>query len=387
MKRFFACLLILCILTHATACIVLEQVPAVNATDEKEQATTQPQTNTPTASVSIPWSDHETTAELFLTAPNTIVDCSKRTYTYLEMTEDLAALQQQFPAHFSYRSFGRSVAGRELYVAILGNPNAEKQILVSAGIHGREYLTPLLVMKQIEYYLTYYDTGNHNGFTYASLFESYCFYIVPMTNPDGIMISQQGLSSLPNAVLIQNIMGICTGELNKVEESDTREELLQIWKANANGVDLNRNFDALITGNTVTAPSHKNYRGSAPESEPETRAMVELTESLPNIQAVLCIHSQGEVLYWNCGQDNQNRTLYNKTRAFTEMLALRNGYRVVYEQNNDASFSDWCALDQGLIAVTVETGYGSCPLEIDQLYTIWQDNFDLLTLSAIYFEN
>ena len=111
--------------------------------------------------------------------------------------------------------------------------------------------------------------------------------------------------------------------------------------------------------------------------------MVALTEALTNIQAVLCIHSQGEVLYWDCGQE---KALLDRTLTFTEAVADRNGYYIVEEQNNDASYSDWCALKKGLIAITVETGVGTCPLFIDKFEAIWFDNFDLLPLSAEYFQ-
>ena len=75
----------------------------------------------------------------------------------------------------------------------------------------------------------------------------------------------------------------------------------------------------------------------------------------------------------------------DETLRFTRMIAARNGYEIRPEQNNDASFSDWCALERGLVAVTVETGLGACPLEIAQLSTIWEENFDLLVRSAAYF--
>ena len=132
----------------------------------------------------------------------------------------------------------------------------------------------------------------------------------------------------------------------------------------------------------IDRPSHKNYKGGAAASEPETKALAALVNSLSNVRAVLCIHSQGEVLYWNCGQEG---ALRSETLAFTQMLASRTGYEIRPEQNNDASFSDWCALEKGLIAVTVETGLGLCPLDLDKFEAIWFDNYDLLALSAAYF--
>ena len=332
------------------------------------------------------WSDAASSAELFFeNAANATVDHSKREYSFAEMEEDLATLAQKYPSRFSYRSFGQSVAGRELYVAVLGNPNAARQILVSAGIHGREYLTPLLVMKQIEFYLYYYDVGDYNGIPYRELFDACCFYIVPMTNPDGIMLSQEGLDSLTDQALRNTVQKIYEADRQKGYTSQTDiDEYLKFWKANANGVDLNRNFDALWEQyrGGEREPCHKNHKGPAAASEPETRAMVTLTESLANIQAVLCIHSQGEVLYWDCGQE---QALLEKTYAFTQAVADRSGYTIVEERNNDASYSDWCALEKGLIAITVETGLGTCPLYIDKFEAIWFDNFDLLPLSAAYY--
>ena len=76
----------------------------------------------------------------------------------------------------------------------------------------------------------------------------------------------------------------------------------------------------------------------------------------------------------------------NETLEFTQAVANRCGYRVIREKNNDASYSDWCALERDLIAVTVETGVGLCPLDYEKLIPIWQDHYDLLPLTAFYFE-
>ena len=385
MKRLVACLLLLCLLFVTASCIRLKPDVPELPTDTEDTTQKQEETTTPDP-ISPAWIDAKTNAQAFYAdAANAVVDVSKREYSYEEMKSDLAVLAARHPQHFSYRSFGKSVAGRDLYVAVLGNPDAERQILVSAGIHGREYLTPLLVMKQIEFYLTYYENGECNGLPYADLFDRCAFYIVPMTNPDGIMISQAGIGSLTDPTLQSKVRAVYEADKSKGYTSqEDINEYLKYWKANANGVDLNRNFDALwqdYRGEPV--PCHKNYKGPAPASEPETRALAELTDSLDNIMTVLCIHSQGEVLYWDCGQEP---ALKNATRSFTEMIGDRNGYKLILEPNNDASYSDWCALERGLIAVTVETGKGLCPLFIDKFPAMWEDNFDLLPLSALYFE-
>ena len=383
MKKPLSILLALLLGLSLVSCIQPPQPNAVTSTTAQEAETDPP------AKPPLPqdFSNPKATAREFLSDnANALVDCSKREYSYAEMEADLEELAELHPTRFSYRSFGKSVAGRELYVGILGNPNAKKQVLISAGLHGREYLTPLLVMKQLEFYLTYYDVGQYSRIPYATLFEEVCFYIIPMNNPDGIMLSQEGISSLTDPTLRATVEAIYYSDLSAGLTSQTNiNKYLQYWKANACGVDLNRNFDALWEKYfNYSLPSFAQYKGPSAASEPETRATVELIESLPNLSAVLCIHSQGEVLYWNCGQE---QTLLKSTLDFTEALADRTGYKIVEEQNNDASLSDWCALKKGLISVTIETGAGLCPLDLDKFEPIWNDHFDLLPLTAAYFRD
>ena len=210
LKRCIAGLLLILLMLQSTSCI--QKIPNDRGTTTADATTTtSPATSedvpVPPPAITLPdWLDAESTATLFLNHQTAIVDCSAREYSYAEMVEDLQTLKAVYPEHFDYRTFGKSAAGRDLYVATLGNPNAEKQFLVSAGIHGREYLTPLLVMKQLEFYLAYYSVGDYNGFSYASLFESFCFYVVPMTNPDGIMLAQEGIYSISDGAMRQKII-------------------------------------------------------------------------------------------------------------------------------------------------------------------------------------
>ena len=380
MKKPLSILLSLLLCLSLASCIQIPQGDAV--TEKAQESETDAPVNPPALK---DFSDPSAVALAFLQEPNgAIVDCSEREYSYAELQADLTALAEAHPTRFSYRSFGKSVAGRELYVGILGNPNAKKQVLVSAGLHGREYLTPLLVMKQLEFYLTYYDVGHYDGIPYATLFDEVCFYVIPMNNPDGIMLSQEGISSLTDPDLRKTVESIYYSDLSAGLTSQTNiNKYLQYWKANARGVDLNRNFDALWEKYyNYSLPSFAQYKGPSAASEPETQATAALTESLSNPAAVLCIHSQGEVIYWNCGQES---SLADATLKFVEALSDRTGYEIITERNNDASFSDWCALKKDLIAVTLETGLGFCPLDLDKFEPMWKDNFDLLPLTAAYF--
>ena len=385
MKRFVIACLTVVLLLQTCSCI---QIVDGGYHPDRTETVTQHTDRTPAFPESLvypAWSDAAATAASFLALTDAVVDVSKREYTYAEMVEDLAILKSRYASLLDYYSIGKSVVGRELYVARVGNPEAEQQIVVSAGIHGREYLTPLLAMKQIEFLLAYSHQGALESHAYATLLEAFCFYIIPMSNPDGIMLSQEGIGSVSDRSLYDKIYSVYYKDYQEKYTKQTDiNEYLKIWKSNANAVDLNRNFDAGWAGvdTGIKRPSHKNYKGSYAASEPETKALTALVEGLSDVRAVLCIHSQGEVLYWNCGQEGELRA---ETLRFTEMIAGRTGYQIIAEQNNDASFSDFCALEKGLIAVTVETGLGSCPLEISQFAGIWEDNFDLLVRSAAYF--
>ena len=180
MKRIFAFLLMLMLMLTSASCIRL--TPVLPTDTDTDTTDTDPETDTEAEpSVDAPaWPDAATAAKAFFEGTaGGVVDIDKREYSYEEMVADLAELNALYPTRFSYRSFGQSVAGRELYVAVLGNPNAEQQLLVSAGIHGREYLTPLLVMKQMEFTLAHYENGDYNGIPYSTLFENCCLYVVP----------------------------------------------------------------------------------------------------------------------------------------------------------------------------------------------------------------
>jgi murein tripeptide amidase MpaA len=139
----------------------------------------------------------------------TVVALTGRYYTYKEMKEDMALLAERYPDTMSYRSYGTSADGRDLLAATLGNPNAEQQVIITAGMHAREYVNSYAVMQQLEYYLKHYDTAIYKGRSLRELFDQVCFIIVPMTNPDGITMAQEGLGAIRDGNLRATVKDIC----------------------------------------------------------------------------------------------------------------------------------------------------------------------------------
>ena len=86
-------------------------------------------------------------------------------------------------------------------------------------------------MRMLEEYVGNIDTVWPDGTTYRELFSDMCLYIVPMDNPDGVMISQFGV----NGAVAESTRNWLYGF------KSAGYSLTQI-KANSNGVDINRNF-------------------------------------------------------------------------------------------------------------------------------------------------
>lgn len=310
-------------------------------------------------------------------------------YTYEDMEEDLFALRDKYPDLVSVESAGQSLDGREIYYAVVGNDSADRQMIINAGIHGREYINCLLVMTQLEYYLDNYNTGTFNGKTYAELFSAYKIYVIPMLNPDGVMLSEQGIESVRSPEIRKNIESIYESDCKNYASYKiygSLGEYLKMWKANAAGVDLNRNFDIddwskVKTG--ITVPSEQDFKGKSPASEPEVKAFRTLVQKMDNLVCCISFHSQEGKIYWNCGQEGE---LKEKTLQLATALSDVSGYSIQKSFSSaDATLDDWCVLNMGVPSVNIETGTGKCPLPFSQFETIYNENYLAWAVAASVF--
>ena len=149
------------------------------------------------------------------------------------MITDLQYFEKKYKDNVDINIIGKSLDNRDIHEVILGNSNSEKHVLIHAGIHGREYLTSLLVMKQIEYYLNNYENKEYCGIKYRELFNSVAFHLIPMVNPDGITISQIGIKGIRSKELKDSIYECYYNDLNSRYTCDRFKNYLKKWKANA----------------------------------------------------------------------------------------------------------------------------------------------------------
>jgi g-D-glutamyl-meso-diaminopimelate peptidase len=167
-------------------------------------------------------------------------------------------------------------------------------------------------------------------------------WLVPLVNPDGAMLSCEGLASVKNATVAKRLTA---------QNGDTD---FSLWKANARGVDLNVNFPALWgTGvKNVSKAGAENYVGKKPLSEKESRALARFTEKI-RPDCTVSYHTKGEEIYWYF---NQPFSAVARDKSLAQRLARTTGYTLAYARGSAGGYKDWCIQKLGIPAFTIEAG-------------------------------
>ena len=249
-------------------------------------------------------------------------------YTYAQMEKDIMALAKSYPDLVEYKVIGKSEYGRNIYAISLGK--GEPTVFINGAHHAREWLTTTLNMQMIEQYATAYTKGTKiSGYDVKNVLNKMTIWFVPMVNPDGVTLQQYGLKAFPSSV---------HADLIKMNGGSTD---FKRWKANAKGVDLNRQYNADWANIKYDPgkPSYKNYKGAAPHSAAEVKAVLNFVTEI-NPEAAVAYHSSGEVLYWNF---HQTGSWYNRDHAYAKKIGQMTGYSLVYPGANPSGggFTDW----------------------------------------------
>ncbi len=265
-------------------------------------------------------------------------------FDYTELEKHLACFKSSYPS-IPVFSIGKSREGRNLYGIKLGRGG--KRIFFNGAHHGMEWLTSRLLMQFAEELAA----GMHGADT---LLQNRILYVVPMVNPVGVAIAATG------------------------------EE----WQANAAGVDLNHNYDALWhlskqneASAGILGPGPTRFSGAFPESEPESRAVADFTRQ-NNFDLALAFHSQGEVIYWDfCGYAPE------KAYAYAKRFEAVSPYRMesISGIASYGGYKDWFIRTFKRPAFTIEIGVGKNPLPIEDLPGIYHRTLPLM-LEAIKLE-
>lgn len=221
----------------------------------------------------------------------------------------------------STSTIGQSVEGRDISAYTFGD--GATRLLFVGGIHGGyEWNSVVLAYNLIDYLETNEEM----------LADSLTVSVIPNLNPDAVY----------------DVVGK-TGPITKAD-APTGADLGGPERFNANGVDLNRNFDCNWQTTSQWRGQEVNA-GSGPFSEPETRAVRDYVQSR-NLSAAVFFHSAAGAVYGAACDGSVGP----QTKNLLNTYAQASGYRAVnkfdaYPVTGDVE--SWLT-KQGIPAVSVE---------------------------------
>uniref|UniRef100_A0A8C6XYV4 Peptidase M14 domain-containing protein n=1 Tax=Naja naja TaxID=35670 RepID=A0A8C6XYV4_NAJNA len=179
-------------------------------------------------------------------------------------------------------------------------------IFMDCGVHAREWISPAFCQWFVKEAISTY--GKDRDMTH--ILDNMNFYIVPIVNIDGYVWSW-------------------------TQNRFWRKNRSNASQSNCIGVDINRNFDAAWnTADSSKNPCEETYCGSAPESEPETKAVASFIRShLSSIKGYLTMHSYSQMILFPFGYT------YEKTNELAKraVKAIASLYGKVYKYGTSAS--------------------------------------------------
>ena len=277
-------------------------------------------------------------------------------YDYDDMQEDILELTQMYPQDIEVSSIGNSVEGRDLMLIKMGS--GQKKILLIGSHHAREYITSSYLMNTVDKYLFAAGNGQSiDGYDIERLLEQVTVYVVPMLNPDGVNLVINGIGSVRDQQAVEAMAML----------KDTYAE----WKANINGVDLNRQYPCHWEEKkqSTQVPSSEMFKGFSAASEPEVKAMMQLCEN-NEFALAASFHSKGEIVYW---ADSGTVDSVSSAEDITDAVCGVSGYKKM-EVSQDpavygAGFENWFRQQYSRPGLCIELtpgGGGSLPHDDSQ---------------------
>ncbi len=262
-------------------------------------------------------------------------DFTRYPYDYITMLSDVEELLNSFDDVLECEDMATSLDGRAIPVLRFGAKDSTKHILIQGAIHGREFMSGRLVSDMLRELIE----ANPKGI------DDVMFHVIPMLNPDGVTLSIHGVDALNSTDLASQVTQILNSE--GIDSA--------LWKANARGTDLNRNFPEGWDALPVRKPASFRFRGPAPLSEPESSAIAAYVEKYPFL-ATVSYHSYGSILYW---QGASTPELSATTEEMAKLFGAITGYPLEYNESaavEKGGFKDWTVGTCGIPSLTVEIG-------------------------------
>lgn len=263
-----------------------------------------------------------------------------RPYTDFETYYDL--LETTYPSFIQRFTIGNTFLGTPIpafQITSPSGPTDKPGIYLEAMQHAREWLAPTNALFIVAQMLERYNSDP----TAKRLLDEIEWTLVPIVNIDGYQYTWDSQ---------------------------------RLWRKNRRrnsdgtfGVDLNRNWgpaSTWCTSGSSRSPSSDTYCGTAPFSEPESKAMASFLDSKrPQIKAGIDFHTYGPLILWPW-QYTFDRLPAEDYKLFQDLGGIVesainsvNGQRYVSEQGSDlyphsGGFIDYNWEVNGIVAFTVE---------------------------------
>lgn len=246
-----------------------------------------------------------------------------------EIEDFLRDVHAQYPDITELKSIGKSLEGRDIWAIKISDnvrvDEIEPAILVNGMHHAREVMTPEITTDMVSYL-----TSNYGKLAEVTKWVNDTeIWVIPMFNVDGNNKMWDG---------------------NSMWRKNTR---------NGHGVDLNRNYPYgwnSCNGSSASTGA-QDYRGTAPASEPETQAMMNMVAEIKPVFDI-SYHSYSEIVIYPYGC-KPNRT---PTEEAVEIIGAEIGKKIDYKPgtawellyNADGGDIDWMYTAHQVIPYVIE---------------------------------
>ncbi|KAK0174949.1 hypothetical protein PV327_008737 [Microctonus hyperodae] len=244
---------------------------------------------------------------------------------YEEIEQYLKNLAINYKDIVTLEHIGYSFEGRSLYVVKISRGGEGKfKILIDAGIHAREWISPSTALYTIHQLVV--NKSNEQ------LYENVDWYIIPSINPDGYEYSHTSYRLW-----------------RKTRSVDIKTE--------CRGVDANRNFELeWMTVGASNDPCSEIYAGPNAFSENETQALRDFVLANSNtIKVYLTLHSYGQYLLhpWGYTSDlpENEPMLRNVGEAAAGAIAAKFGTKYVVGSSTNILYAAAGGSDDWMMGV------------------------------------
>jgi len=204
-------------------------------------------------------------------------------HNYSDYITHIKELESTYPNLVTYTpSIGKTIGGLDIPAFVIHSKasTVNRYIHLLGGQHAREWVGPATTLYVAEQLLVRHKAGNT---AVVNLLNRAAFHVVPLLNADGYTYTWAG-----------------SGNRN--------------WRKNRRlnsggtyGVDLNRNWDdgKWGTGGSSSTPSSDTYMGTAPFSEPESKAVAAYVQNAGvKFHGAIDYHSYSQLILRPAGWTN-----------------------------------------------------------------------------------